>query len=194
LCSDGITEYVDEHEIGEVLTKAPSPARAAQRLVDMALDRGGGDNATAMVIKVVEAGETRVPPEQRDRDNEAISACALFEELSPQELLRALRITTLRELKSGKSLLPIALGNRVAYMVLDGEVMLARGQAVGPGGVIYPEGLLEGTKLPDRGALARANGPVRLLTIRQHDFGELAEEESDLGVKLYAAMAKLMAR
>lgn len=193
LCSDGITEYVNESEIGQVLVSAPSPARSAQRLVDMALDRGGGDNATALVVKVVEAGETRIPPEQRERDEAALGKCPLFESLTPQERLRALRITHLRELKSGKPLVPIALGNRVTYLVLSGEVELAD-RKVGEGAVIYPEALIEGTDMPGRSKTAVAATAVRLLTIRQDDLFELAEEESDLGVKLYAAVAKIMAR
>jgi PPM family protein phosphatase len=193
LCTDGVTEYVGESEVGQVLSSASEPERAAQRLVDMALERGGGDNATAVVVKVVDVDETRVPPEQRERDQAAIEGCRLFELLTPQERLRALRITTLRELDEGTSLSPMALGDRVAYVVLSGEVKLP-GTAVGPGAVIYPEALVDGTTMPDRQALARALGQVRLLTIRQDDFFELAEEESDLGVKLYAAVAKLMAR
>ncbi|MCG8421493.1 MAG: protein phosphatase 2C domain-containing protein [Proteobacteria bacterium] len=192
LCSDGVTEYLNESEIGQVLVSAPSPARAAQRLVDTALDRGGADNATALVVKVVEAGETRIPAEQRERDEAAISQCPLFALLSPQERLRALRITTTRELKQSKPLVPIALGNRVSYVVLSGEVELAEG-TVGVGSVIYPEALVEGTDAPARSKTAQASTPVRLLTIRQDDFFELAEEDSDLGVKLYAAVAKLMA-
>ena len=35
---------------------------------------------------------------------------------------------------------------------------------------------------------------VRLLTIRRDDFIEITEEESELGVKMYAVLAKLMAR
>lgn len=193
LCSDGVTEYVSESEVGQVLVSASSPTLAARQLVDMALDRGGGDNATAVVIKVVEAGETRVPPDQRERDDNAIARCSLFEHLSPQERLRALRITTSRELKQDKPLVPIALGNRVSYVVLSGEVKLP-GSVVGSGAVIYPEALVEGTTMPDRSTTARALSTVRLLTIRQDDFFELAEEDSDLGVKLYAAVAKLMAR
>ena len=193
LCSDGVTEYLNESEIGQVLVSAPSPARAAQRLVDMALERGGGDNATALVVKVVEAGETRIPPEQRERDEEAMRQCTLFTALTPQEQLRALRITHMRELKQGKPLVPSALGNRVAYVVLSGEVELAD-RKVGVGAVIYPEALVEGTDMPGRSRTAIAATPVRLLTIRQDDLFELAEEESDLGVKLYAAVAKLMAR
>jgi serine/threonine protein phosphatase PrpC len=69
-CSDGISEYVKEAEVGEVLSKQPSPARAAQKLIELALDRGGGDNATAIVVRVLEAGETPQPAEQIRRDQE----------------------------------------------------------------------------------------------------------------------------
>lgn len=191
LCSDGITEYVNENELGHVLINSPSPARAAQRLVDMALDRGGGDNATCLVIKVVEADETRRPPEQRERDEKALDNCDLFTSLTPQERLRALRITTTRELKAGKNILPIALSARVAYVVLDGEVKTPAG-ARGPGSVIYPEALLEDSPLPERADLAKAICDTRLLTIRQDDFFELTEEDLDLGVKLFDAVAALM--
>ena len=193
LCSDGITEYVSESEIGVVLVEQPSPARAAQKLVDMALERGGGDNATAIVIKVMEAGETSVPAEQRARDAAAVASCVLFDGLSPQERLRALRITTCREIDADRPLAPVALGDRVCYILLDGEVKLPIG-VVGPGALIYAEALVSGTEMPDRATTAVALSDVRLLTIRQDDFFEITEEESDLGVKLYATIARLMAR
>jgi serine/threonine protein phosphatase PrpC len=193
LCSDGITEYLSEPEIGVVLVEQPSPARAAQKMVDIALERGGGDNATAVVIKVMEAGETKVPAEQRARDDEAIASCVLFDGLTPQERLRALRITTFRELDADTPLAPVALGDRVCYIVLSGEVKLPIG-TVGAGALIYPEALVSGTEMPDRATTAVATTEVRLLTIRQDDFFEITEEESDLGVKLYATVARLMAR
>jgi PPM family protein phosphatase len=192
LCSDGIHDYLREAEIGEVLREQPSPARAAQRLVDLALDRGGEDNATAVVIKVVEAGETRIPPEQHRRDQDAIAACSLLAPLTPQERLRALRITTGREHQAGAELAPVALGERVAHVVLEGQVDTGAGQ-VGPGALIYPEGLVAGTAMPERDERARAATDVRLLTIRRDDFFEITEEDSELGVKMYAVLARLMA-
>ena len=193
LCSDGVTEYVNESELGQVLVSAPSPARAAQQLVNMAVERGGGDNATAVVVKVVEADETRVPPEQRERDEGALAQCPLFAALNPQERLRALRITTTREVKKGKNLLPIALGNRVAYIVLDGVVETG-GELLGPGSVVYAEALLEDSEMPERGKMAKTNAESRLLTIRQDDFFELTEEDEELGMKLFDAVAGLMRR
>ncbi len=193
LCSDGIHEYVEENELGKIVLDMPSPARAAQRLVDVALERGGGDNATAVVVKVLEAGETHVPKEQRVREDRAIARCPLFEYLTERERLRALRITTPRELKEGKPLAPIALGERVAYILVEGVVKLP-GERVEAGGLIYPEALVAGTPAPDREMKAVAETPVRLLTIRRDDFFEITEEESELGVKMYAVLAKLMAR
>src|SRR5947207_10702402 len=78
LCSDGISEYVPEAEVGEVLTKQPSPARAAQKLIELALERGGADNATAIVVRVLEAGETPQPAETIRRDDETIAKCGLW--------------------------------------------------------------------------------------------------------------------
>ncbi len=193
LCSDGVYEYFTEAEIGEVLTKAASPALAAQRLVQLALDRGGADNATAMVVKVVEAGETKVPVEQRQADARATEACPLLAELSTQERLRALRIAIARDVDAGAVLPPIAMGERVAYIVLDGTA-LVEGQSVGAGALVYPHALVGGTPMPDRSEQAKATSALRLLTIRRDDFFEITEDDSDLGVKMYAALTQLIAR
>lgn len=49
LCSDGITDLVGEETIALLLGKMTTPQKAADALVDAALQRGGYDNATAMV-------------------------------------------------------------------------------------------------------------------------------------------------
>lgn len=193
LCTDGVHEYLSESDVGEIMVASPSPGRAAQQFVDIALERGGADNATAVVAKVVEAGETRIAAEQRERDDAAIASCSLFSELSPQERLRALRICIWRELKPGKTIAPMALGERVAYIVLEGEAKVSS-HTLGPGSVVYPEALVDGTSMPERSRRAVTQTVTRMLTIRRDDFQEITEEESDLGVKLYAAVAKLMTR
>ncbi len=191
LCSDGVYEYFDHHEIASLITEMPSPALAVNRLVELALERGGKDNATALLVKVVDAGETVVPPEQRDADEQAIAQCPLFSALSPQERLRALRITTGREIKPERELPQFALSTRVAYIILDGEVLQPGRRPLRAGDIVYPEALIEGA--PARDEFAETRTPVRLLTIRRDDFLELCEEDSDIGVRLYAVLAKLMA-
>ena len=58
LCSDGLWSNVTSSEISEAMDRAP--AEACRWLVDLALGRGGDDNATAMAIRVRAAGQ---PPE-----------------------------------------------------------------------------------------------------------------------------------
>jgi protein phosphatase len=61
LCSDGLWSNVTSSEIAEALSRAPLDA--CRRLVDLALDRGGDDNATAMAIHVREAGQRPEAPQ-----------------------------------------------------------------------------------------------------------------------------------
>lgn len=191
LCSDGVSEYIGEAEVGQVLTGQPSPARAAQRLVDLALERGGEDNATALVIKVIEAGESPVPAAQRQRDDEILGLCPLLEELSPQQRLRALRIATNRDFVAGDVLPEAALGSRVAWILVDGQVVV-NGQTEDPGSLLYPEALLGQGSPRKADALAVAIGEVRAMAIRGDDFLEVAGEDPDLAEPMYAALAKMI--
>jgi protein phosphatase len=61
LCSDGLWSNVTSSEVSEALNL--QPAEACKRLVDLALERGGDDNATAMVIRVREAGQRPESPQ-----------------------------------------------------------------------------------------------------------------------------------
>ena len=61
LCSDGLWSNVTASEIVEAL--AHSPADACAQLMKLALDRGGDDNATAMAVRVREAGQRPEAPQ-----------------------------------------------------------------------------------------------------------------------------------
>ena len=58
LCSDGLTDLVDDETIAKALAAAPRSSEACTRLVDLALAGGGKDNITVIV-----AGYT-LPAEQ----------------------------------------------------------------------------------------------------------------------------------
>ena len=51
LCTDGLTRKVPDPEIAEILASAAGPQAAVDRLVDMALERGGEDNVTVIVVR-----------------------------------------------------------------------------------------------------------------------------------------------
>jgi PPM family protein phosphatase len=59
LCSDGLTEMVDDSMIAAVLTANPLIDDACQTLVQCALDNGGKDNVTVALARYHIAGGTR---------------------------------------------------------------------------------------------------------------------------------------
>lgn len=50
LCSDGLSSMVDDEEIEKALVEFPVPADACEALVDAALQSGGMDNVTVIVV------------------------------------------------------------------------------------------------------------------------------------------------
>jgi serine/threonine protein phosphatase PrpC len=61
LCSDGLTEMIDDVQIaGAIFASVPDVQRAAQRLVDLANAAGGRDNVSVIVIRL--AGRKGLEP------------------------------------------------------------------------------------------------------------------------------------
>ena len=54
LTSDGLTRYVRDHEILDIVTASPGLEAACGRLIQTAKDRGGDDNVTCLLVRMVE--------------------------------------------------------------------------------------------------------------------------------------------
>ena len=54
LCSDGLTNEVADRDIHAVLTKFESPDEAAATLVALALENGGSDNVTVVIVDIAD--------------------------------------------------------------------------------------------------------------------------------------------
>jgi len=52
LCSDGLTRVVTEPEIAGTLQAENEPLRAAEKLVELANERGGPDNITVLIVRL----------------------------------------------------------------------------------------------------------------------------------------------
>ncbi|MBD5472243.1 MAG: serine/threonine-protein phosphatase, partial [Lachnospiraceae bacterium] len=50
LCSDGLTNMLEDEEIGAILKEPVSMEEKAQRLIEAANDNGGKDNITVIII------------------------------------------------------------------------------------------------------------------------------------------------
>lgn len=71
LCSDGLSDLVEDHEMHEILTAADLAA-ALETMVDLANARGGHDNITILALKVSTPEEQpgmAAPPKPTDQPN-----------------------------------------------------------------------------------------------------------------------------
>jgi serine/threonine protein phosphatase PrpC len=101
LCSDGLYNEVPEHAIAEVLRRVDEPTDAAERLVGLAVDAGGRDNITVVVVDVVDDGgraeaasaalPAAAPPPATGRDGPAPSPAYSGEGDTARHLRRARR-------------------------------------------------------------------------------------------------------
>jgi hypothetical protein len=122
------------------------------------------------------------------REQQAIHACPLWAKVNPQQRLRALRIALPRDYPKGEKLPAQSLGDRVAWIVVEGE-LFQDNYVLGPGALVYPEALLTDRPLPDKEGLAVAETDLRLLAVRSDDFRELCEDDPELGEALLGALA-----
>jgi serine/threonine protein phosphatase PrpC len=51
LCTDGLTRGIPDPEIAQILASSANPQAAVDRLIETALERGGEDNITAIVVR-----------------------------------------------------------------------------------------------------------------------------------------------
>jgi protein phosphatase len=70
LCSDGLSNMVGDNDIREVILQEPDLEAAVYGLIEIANDRGGRDNITVILVKVME----KKPSVQRIRAAQAIAA------------------------------------------------------------------------------------------------------------------------
>lgn len=69
VCSDGLTDMVDDYAIAACLEKTPDPTIAANALTQAALDQGGADNITVVVANYsVPPSPASSPPRQESGD------------------------------------------------------------------------------------------------------------------------------
>ncbi len=193
LCSDGVHDYFSEVEVGALVMAAPSPAKAAQSLIAEALRRGGEDNATAIIVKVMEADSSALPLATQERNESALRDCPLFAGLSPQQRLRAYRITIPRDYRAGEAIPRVALEDRVCFVLLSGTVRASEEGEESKVGAVLQACALAAPLLVSE-LQYRATTDVALLMIRRNDFYELCVDDPLLGEVLSVNVAGYLAR
>ncbi len=193
LCSDGVYgEVGEEAELSRLIWKG-TPEESAVNLINMALARGGRDNTTAIVVEV---GPERVQRAVSDgglvaRDHSFALHSPLLIDVSFDLAMAALKSAVEVGFDAGEALPRFGASDRVAYILLEGNVRTPQGWTLGPGALLYPESLGGGGKGPGQ---CEAQQSVRALRIRSDDFREVCDSNRELAAALYERLARYLAR
>jgi protein phosphatase len=73
LCSDGLSNEVDDERVAEILASTPDPDEAAEALVEAAVQHGGRDNVTVVLLDLIDDPDLELPllvadPDEPDPD------------------------------------------------------------------------------------------------------------------------------
>jgi PPM family protein phosphatase len=194
LCTDGVHgELGDENVVSELARSGPADDTAIA-VVNAAVERGGKDNATALVVAVGPRRKDRSAASdagQSARDATFAAHSSLLSGVPGPLVARALSAAVEVELEQGQPVPRFFTGDRVGYIVLEGRVDSPSGWTYGPSGVVYPESLAgggQGTVLCTTGERTRA------LRIRADDFREVCASDTQLAAHLYQRLAHILAR
>ena len=137
LCSDGVSNYFYEEDSLDSLIDNRAVKEDVEELINFALKNKGEDNATAIVLKVVEGSSAS------DQDflqevliSDVLTSFAVFEDLSFSSIARMRSHMEVVHLKKDEVLIQACEKFNGFYIVLEGgvlsgEELLIRGESIG---------------------------------------------------------------
>lgn len=185
LCSDGLHGYLDESELAGIFDQIPDE-EMPKHLIDLANERGGKDNITALLVRVpdAEAG-VDVLTREVNLKLEVLHKMPLFRFVAFPELVRILNITTVVPYVAGETVVSEGEEGDELFVVLTGKVRVHSGETtlveLGPGQHFGEMALID--KAP-RSASVTAAVESKLLTIKRRDFFDMVRKDHDVAVKL----------
>ncbi|MDO9280399.1 MAG: protein phosphatase 2C domain-containing protein [Pseudomonadota bacterium] len=193
-CSDGLHGLVPDARIREVLRSGP-PAKAAPALVSAALDAGGRDNVTPLVVAVERCSVSAPVMVGSQRALGVMRASALFAAFSEGELIRLQKVASARTFKAGAMMAAQGRVPSALYLTIEGTFsFLHDDQLVGSGGPGDHFGEL-GVVDAASAVAARADTDVLALEFPLPGLQELLRTDAPLAARLYhSVLRRLHAR
>lgn len=186
LASDGLTGYLKEDEIAPILDAAVDVKNIPQAFIDLANNRGGKDNITTVVVRIVDpegkAGELN---REINLKIETIRRMPIFKFLTYKELVRIMNITRVKPADTGEAVINEGDEGEDLFIILSGKVRVHKGETdivtLSSGDHFGEMALID--KAP-RSASITALVPSRLLQIGRSDFFKIIRNEPRLATKL----------
>lgn len=196
LCSDGVTDYVDDATLLQTVRNGGD----AHSIVQAALVQGTADNATALVVSLPEPGvpTTSITPVVAAFDHterlDLLAGLSFCRHLRQDELMTVLRYVHELQLLPGTVVFRQGDPGADVYLVATGKLEVeVDGQKVTtlqPGAHFGEIALVSGQP---RSATVRAVVPTRLLRLSHEDFFDLSQRDQSVAVKILWSFAQTLA-
>jgi CRP-like cAMP-binding protein len=185
LASDGLHGYLESPDEMRAPLALEGDA-GVKALVELANDRGGKDNITALVVKVgVEGAVDEARAKRLALKRDVLAKMPLFSRLTERELLRVMQAVEGREYNDGEIVIQEGDKGDELFIVLEGKVRVFRGEQtlthLGPGEHLGEMALIRSVP---RSASVTAVGHAELIAIRRQDFFEILRKEHEVAVKM----------
>jgi serine/threonine protein phosphatase PrpC len=182
LCSDGLHNYLGDDEVGALF--AADPTSLPQKLIDLANERGGEDNITAVVVSFADAAES-----SRAADAgammELLQRIPMFSGLTYKEQAQVLSVAGAQKCPEGHVIVREGTVGDTMYIVVAGKLSVEKDGiqigTLGPGGHFGEMVLIDDGP---RSATVFALEPARVLSISRAPLMRVMRREPRLAVKL----------
>ncbi|MCO4760631.1 MAG: cyclic nucleotide-binding domain-containing protein [Myxococcales bacterium] len=199
LCSDGLTDFVVESEILRTLRRYP--AKPAKALIQTANDHGGGDNVSAIVVRVEETSEetaatiTTVVPLETTQKVTLLGQLFFCQHLNDSERMKVLRYiheeivpagaTIVTQGEQGYDFFLLVAGT--ANVTIDGVLVnqLTAGEHFGEIALVSGQ---------HRSASVVATEETRLFRMSRSGFYDLSQKDQAISVKMLWAFSQQLAQ
>nr|WP_255653086.1 MULTISPECIES: Stp1/IreP family PP2C-type Ser/Thr phosphatase [Myxococcus] len=194
LCSDGLHGYVEDEELLP-LVSGLAPGDLPKRLIDIANERGGKDNITAVVVKIAGDSAALASEESSEAQSrmEALRKIPLFRHLTYKEQTAVLSIATTRTYPAGREIVVEGQPGEELFVVIRGRVAIEKNGVeiaeLRSGGHFGEMGLIDNAP---RSATVRATEPTRTMVISRPDLMGLMKRESILAVKMLWSFVQVL--
>jgi serine/threonine protein phosphatase PrpC len=190
LCSDGLHEYFHhDAEIAEVLDQFPGEA-GCHELMRLALERGGHDNITVVLVEVQDVGLPIIEGDVCDITDEleTFSHVRSVLNLTRPEFLRFLSVTRTRTLQDGEWILTPD-DTEHGYLVLKGALQKEGSDTIRKEGAMLGARFLASGKPPKKAW--SSVGESRVLALERTTLRRLCLTQPTLGARILWGILEL---
>jgi len=186
LASDGLTGYLQDEEISPILGDLSDIEKVPASFIDLANDRGGKDNITTIVVRMVDTeGVAEQLSEEINLKIETLRGMPLFKYLAYKELVRVMNSIKVVEKSAQEPVIAEGDAGEDLYIILSGQVKVHKGEneivRLKSGDHFGEMALID--KAP-RSASVSAIDDTKLLMMNRSEFFQIIRNEPPLATKL----------